>query len=131
MIECIRARDHRLTASGGRWFGDYETPAILSRAGRRKFEAGDALDLDHYGRKESEGYDFNEDTNFGKLKRIPYRPLQEFLMKNGADYLVSGTYPALWTLGRKGAEAASLGLIEVTESEVEVEGEQLELQTEQ
>jgi hypothetical protein len=40
------------------------------------------LDTTTYGRKESEGKDFNEDTNFGKLKRIPYQPLQEFLAKH-------------------------------------------------
>ena len=33
------------------------------------------------GRKESEGKHVNEDTNFGKLKRIPYGPFQEFLKK--------------------------------------------------
>jgi hypothetical protein len=34
-----------------------------------------------YGRKESEGKDFNEDTNFGKLKRIPHPKLQGFLAR--------------------------------------------------
>jgi hypothetical protein len=99
MIECIRARDSRLLAGGGRWFGDYETPAILSRRGKLRREQGLPLDEDHYGRKEGEGYDFNEDTNFGKLKRIPYRPLQEFLRDNGASYSVTGSYPELWRLG--------------------------------
>jgi hypothetical protein len=28
--------------------------------------------------------DFEKDTNFGKLKRIPYPPLQEFMRKHGA-----------------------------------------------
>jgi hypothetical protein len=35
-----------------------------------------------HARKESEGRHFNEDTNFGKLKRIPYKPLQDFLKKH-------------------------------------------------
>jgi len=29
--------------------------------------------------KENEGKDLNEDTNFGKLKRIPHQPLQRYL----------------------------------------------------
>lgn len=33
------------------------------------------------GRRESEEKDFNEDTNFGKLKRIPHPDLQAFLQK--------------------------------------------------
>lgn len=35
-----------------------------------------------YGRKESEGKDYNEDTNFGKLRRIPHEPLQRFLERH-------------------------------------------------
>lgn len=38
-----------------------------------------------YGRKKSEGKDFNEDTNFGKLKRIPHVQLQAFLKKHRLD----------------------------------------------
>ncbi|MBI2764716.1 MAG: hypothetical protein HYX53_02260 [Chloroflexi bacterium] len=98
MIECIDARDHRLTLKGGRWFGDFETPAILSKIGRRKFKVGKFLDITVYGRKESEGKDFNEDTNFGKLKRIPHEGLQLFLKKNGADYMRKGSYPKLWEI---------------------------------
>ncbi len=30
-------------------------------------------------RKENEGKDMNEDTNFGKLKRIPYAPLRQYI----------------------------------------------------
>lgn len=30
-------------------------------------------------RKENEGKDLNEDTNFGKLKRIPYAPLHQYI----------------------------------------------------
>jgi hypothetical protein len=119
MIECIRARDHRLVEGGGQWFGDFETPGILSQIGRAKSATGEPLDREHYGRKQSEGYDYNEDTNFGKLKRVPYRPLQEFLRSMGADYAVSGTYPELWTLGRKGEFAADHGMLDATASEVE------------
>lgn len=36
MIDCIHARDDRLTRSGGKWFGNYETPCILSETGCRK-----------------------------------------------------------------------------------------------
>lgn len=82
VIECINARDQRMINSGGRWFGNYETPTILSKIGRQKLKAGIKLDTSSYGRKESEGKDFNEDTNFGKLKRIPYIPLQNFLNKH-------------------------------------------------
>lgn len=84
MIECIRARDQRLTDAGGMWFGEYETPAVLSKVGRSKLKKNEAIDKAVYGRKESEGKDFNEDTNFGKLKRVPYKPLQEFLRKHRA-----------------------------------------------
>lgn len=97
MIECVRARDHRLIESGGRWFGDYETPAIPSAKGSKKRKAGQSLQPE-YGRKESEGRDYNEDTNFGKLKRVPYKPLQEFLKKHGYDYMKQGTYPNKWFL---------------------------------
>lgn len=98
MIEVVRARDHRLRESGGKWFGDYDTPAILSQKGREKLERGKPLNEDEYGRKAGEGYDYNEDTNFGKLKRIPYRPLQEFLRKHDASYAKSGSYPEEWRL---------------------------------
>jgi hypothetical protein len=81
MIELIEARDNRMTAGGGRWFGNYETPTILSKRGRAKRRQGVTLDTTQYGRKESEGKDFNEDTNFGKLKRIPHPDLQAYLAK--------------------------------------------------
>lgn len=86
VIDCVLARDKRLISAGGRWFGNYETPAVLSKIGREKLRANKPLDISTYGRKESEGRDYNEDTNFGKLKRIPYQPLQEFLKRNGAFY---------------------------------------------
>jgi hypothetical protein len=98
VIECVRARDHRLTQRGGMWFGDYETPAVLSKAGKAKLRRDEHLDTSAYGRKESEGKDFNEDTNFGKLKRIPYKPLQEFLARNGAHFAARGTYPTPWLI---------------------------------
>lgn len=98
MIDCILARDDRLERRGGRWFGDYETPCVLSKVGRRKRKRGEPLDESAYGRKESEGRDFNEDTNFGKLKRVPYRPLQLFLRKHGASFAASGDWPQPWTI---------------------------------
>jgi hypothetical protein len=84
VVDCILARDKRLAERGGKWFGDFETPAVLSKTGKLKKKLG--LDVDHfqYGRKASEAKDYNEDTNFGKLKRIPFKPLQEFL-KNTAQ----------------------------------------------
>ena len=81
MNELIAARDKRLTDAGGRWFGNYETPGVISKAGRAKLAKKVDLDTTVYGRKESEGRDFNEDTNFGKLKRIPHPDLQAFLRK--------------------------------------------------
>lgn len=98
MIHCIRARDDRLTRRGGKWFGDYETPCVPSRIGRKKLKRGEALDGSLYGRKESEGKDFNEDTNFGKLKRVPYKPLQLYLKKHGAIYTANGNWPKPWTI---------------------------------
>jgi hypothetical protein len=97
MAECVEARDQRLIESGGKWFGDYQTPAILSGKGKVKISEGRALNSE-YGRKENEGKDYNEDTNFGKLKRIPLRSLQEFLKKHGCDYMSSGTYPRQWRI---------------------------------
>lgn len=82
VIELVQARDKRMTDRKGRWFGNYETPTILSKSGRKKLNQGIALDISSYGRKESEGKDFNEDTNFGKLKRIPHSQLQSFLKKH-------------------------------------------------
>jgi len=104
MIECIHARDHRLIDSGGKWFGDYETPAVLSKKGRKKIAAAIEPDYSAYGRKKSEGYDLNEDTNFGKLKRIPYKSLQEFLKKHGAKYTLRGDYPEPWVIASAGPD---------------------------
>ena len=72
MIECVRARDQRLAESGGRWVG--RTPMVVSRRGQEKLRAGLPLTDD----------DYKKDTNFGKLKRIPYGPLQEFMRRHGA-----------------------------------------------
>lgn len=98
MIDCIRARDDRLQRDSGKWFGNYETPCVLSKKGRRKLRRHEPLDDSAYGRKKSEGKDFNEDTNFGKLKRVPYQPLQAFLKKHGASYTASGSWPEPWTI---------------------------------
>ncbi|WP_025827337.1 hypothetical protein [Acetobacter okinawensis] len=84
MTELVEARDRRLVDGGGRWFGNYETPCIVSKKGSQKLAASQPLDESSYGRKESEGKDFNEDTNFGKLKRIPHPGLQAFLKKCSA-----------------------------------------------
>lgn len=84
VIDCILARDRRLTNGGGKWFGDYETPTILSEQGKKKLAEGKSIDDSTYGRKKEEGKDLNEDTNFGKLARIPFKPLQEFLKKHGS-----------------------------------------------
>lgn len=79
VYECILARDCRMYDSNGGWFGRFETPTILSNQGRQKKAAGIEIDYSSYGRKEDEGKDLNEDTNFGKLKRIPYDPLQKYI----------------------------------------------------
>lgn len=74
MVECIKARDLRLSESSGRWFG--KMPKVISLTGRVKLRRGVSIsDL-------SED-DFQKDTNFGKLKRIPHKPLQDFLKKHG------------------------------------------------
>ena len=98
MIDCILARDDRLERSGGKWFGNYETPCILSKIGQQKLQREEPLDDTQYGRKEAEGKDFNEDTNFGKLKRVPYKPLQLFLKKHGANYAATGNWPDQWRI---------------------------------
>lgn len=79
VYECILARDRRMYDSNGGWFGRFETPTILSNQGKRKRAAGIEIEYSSYGRKEDEGRDLNEDTNFGKLKRIPYEPLHKYI----------------------------------------------------
>ena len=98
MIDCIDARDDRLIRNGGKWFGNLETPAVLSALGEQKVQKGEPVDGSQYGRKESEGKHFNEDTNFGKLKRVPYEPLQRFLKKHGAEYTGRGHWPQPWKI---------------------------------
>lgn len=83
MIEVVGARDNRLKASGGKWFGNYDTPAVLSKQGLKKLGLGKPIIASTYGRKQGENKDYNEDTNFGKLSRIPYPPLQTFLTNYG------------------------------------------------
>ena len=72
MILCIRARDERLKKAGGRWHNGIAQ--VVKKSSMSKFRAGSIL-------RDS---DFEKDTNFGKLKRIPYDPLQKFMRKHGA-----------------------------------------------
>jgi hypothetical protein len=72
MVECVRARDARLAEAGGRWIDDI--PKVVKKASMSKFTSGKRLTAG----------DFEKDTNFGKLKRIPYPPLQDFMRKHGA-----------------------------------------------
>ena len=80
--------------------------SLLGKIGRAKVAAGKRVNGRRHGRKESEGHDFNEDTNFGELKRIPSESLQRFLKKHGAAYAGKGTYPAPWAIegGVSGAD---------------------------
>ena len=68
VYDCILARDRRMYNFNGGWFALFETPVILSNLGKKKMAADQAIDYSSYGRKENEGKDLNEDTNFGKLK---------------------------------------------------------------
>ena len=79
VYECILARDRRMYDSNGGWFGRFETPTILSNKGKQKKRTGTDIDYSSYGRKEDEVKDLNEDTNFVKLKRIPYEPLHQYI----------------------------------------------------
>lgn len=81
VYECILARDRRMYQSNGGWFGQFETPTILSKQGKRKNKTHKPIDYSTYGRKEKEGKDLNEDTNFGKLNRIPYAPLENYIQQ--------------------------------------------------
>lgn len=86
MSGIIRARNKRLDDSGGFWTGDYETPYIISKAGAKKKINGHNLDKESRGKKAAEKKDYNEDTNFGKLNRIPYPELIGFLGKYGYKF---------------------------------------------
>ena len=72
MVECVRARDKSLADRGGRWIAG--VPKVVKKACMPSFKAGTQL----------QNSDFEKDTNFGKLKRIPYAPLQDFMRKHGA-----------------------------------------------
>lgn len=71
MVECVKARDARL-ARFGRWIDGI--PKVVKKTSMAKAATGLPLTP----------ADFEKDTNFGKLKRIPYPPLQEFMRKHGA-----------------------------------------------
>lgn len=72
-IECIRARDSRLLEHRGKWIDG--VPSVLkSGMVSKKIKKGIELTDE----------DYEKDTNFGKLARIPYKPLQLFLFKHGA-----------------------------------------------
>jgi hypothetical protein len=70
MIQCIRARDQRLAAAGGKWIDG--VPKVISKRGKKKNSSGLPLN----------DSDYEKDTNFGKLKRIPYKPLQDFMRQH-------------------------------------------------
>jgi hypothetical protein len=72
MVECVRARDESLSKRGGRWFDGI--PKVVKKSSERKYAAGRRLTA----------ADFEKDTNFGKLKRIPYPPSQDFMRRYGA-----------------------------------------------
>lgn len=72
MIECIRARDGRLTKLGGRWHN--RVPQVVKKTSSTKYRKEIPL-VDS---------DYEKDTNFGKLKRIPCSLLQDFMRKHGA-----------------------------------------------
>ncbi len=74
MYDCIKARDERLINAGGKWFGNLAK--VISNEGRKKIGAG--AKIENLAEE-----DFEKDTNFGKLKRIPYKPLQDFMRKHG------------------------------------------------
>jgi len=72
MAACVTARDKRLSEAGGRWID--AIPKVIKKTSMAKATAGKRLT----------SADFEKDTNFGKLKRIPYPPLQDFRRKHGA-----------------------------------------------
>ncbi|BAU10870.1 hypothetical protein LEP3755_13620 [Leptolyngbya sp. NIES-3755] len=71
MDHCIEARDRRLIASGGRWREGI--PQVVKKTSQTKYRRGEVLS----------DSDYQKDTNFGKLKRIPYEPLQRFMLRHG------------------------------------------------
>jgi hypothetical protein len=95
-------------------FGNYETPAVISKVGKVKQAKGLPLDTTVYGRKESEGRDFNEDTNFGKLKRIPFLPLQSFIKECQALSL-GVSVEQVETIPESSDDAAAKSLLDLLE----------------
>lgn len=76
MIDCIKARDERMFRLGGRWNG--KVPQCIKKSSIGKFLTGDRLTDE----------DYQHDTNFGKMKRIPYIPLQQFLKTHGVPVTI-------------------------------------------
>lgn len=72
MVECVRARDASLAERSGKWIDGI--PKVVKKSCMWKLKA----------HRELQDSDFEKDTNFGKLKRIPYPPLQDFMRKHGA-----------------------------------------------
>ena len=72
MVECVRGRDTSLSQRGGKWIAGI--PKVVKKASMAKVRGGKRLT----------NSDYEKDTNFGKLKRIPYPPLQDFMRKHGA-----------------------------------------------
>lgn len=72
MVQCVRARDKSLADRGGRWIDGI--PNVIKKTRVASLKGG----------KKLQKADFEKDTNFGKLKRIPYEPLQTFMRKHGA-----------------------------------------------
>lgn len=73
MIDCIKSRDERMYRLGGRWNG--KIPQCVKKSSIGKFLRGESLTDE----------DYQHDTNFGKMKRIPHLPLQQFLKKHGVS----------------------------------------------
>ena len=72
MHDCVRARDERLAAAGGAWIDG--VPKVVKQKSLARKRSGAQLGPD----------DYEFDTNFGKLKRIPWPPLLAFMRKHGA-----------------------------------------------
>jgi hypothetical protein len=98
MIECLIARESRLRDSPGKWIDN--VPKVLSLKGRAKVRTGIAIT----------DADYEKDTNFGKLNRIPHPPLVEFLRKHG--YFPPRSRKRSGTQGRLGfGETGSLPML--------------------
>ena len=75
MVEIIRVRDQRLINTGGKWIDGI--PKVISKSAAKKLKKA----KEEKTTIELTNADYEKDTNFGKLKRIPYKPLQDFLKK--------------------------------------------------